>query len=95
MLEWEYKVQNIGWYGDGEAPMSLSYHPLQDPSGELQKRLEEFGKEGWELVHVHPIPARWKSNPEAYPGGDAGRMTWEPGLTIVYFKRQGKNLAVK
>lgn len=85
MLQWEYKVLNIGSEG----------HPWferQDPSPGIQKMLEDLGKEGWELMHVHEIQGKWRSNPEMYPGGDPGRMTWDSGFTIVYFKRPGKDL---
>lgn len=80
MTEWEYKVQTL----------SFSDHPFfegQNVSVSIEAMLMEIGKEGWELVHIKDVDGRWRSNPEKYPGGDPGRMTWEYGTSILYFKR--------
>jgi hypothetical protein len=86
MIQWEYKVLNIG------SLKGHPYFPQQDPSQGIQKALEDLGKEGWELMHVSEIDPKWRSDPESFPGGDPGRMTWESGLTLLYFKRPGKEL---
>lgn len=90
MLEWEYKVESIGAYDHPWAEFQA-----QSPAAGIQKLLEDWGKEGWELMHVHEIEGKWRSSPEMYPGGDPGRQTWDNGMTIMYFKRPGNGLAAK
>jgi hypothetical protein len=83
MVQWEYKVHVVGL---SDNPYNKKYGPV-DPTKWMEELLGGLGKEGWELMHVKDVTGEWVSNPERYPGGDRGRMTWNHGMTIMYFKR--------
>lgn len=83
MPEWEYKVESVGH-------IDHPYWEVRYPALEIQALLEERGKEGWELVHIHETKGRWRSAPETYPGGDPGRCVWDSGESVLHFKRQAR-----
>jgi len=87
MTDWQYKVQV---FGVPDNPYFKGSFTEGSMAKGLEDALDALGKEGWELMHVKDVKGDWVSDPERYPGGDPGRMSWSSGRTVMYFKRPKK-----
>lgn len=86
--QWEYATEFIGANIESQGIkeyITAKYPNWKDPPKftpeTMELHLNRMGEQGWELVHMEPVPAVGKNGDIAFSYGGPGNTTW----SHVYF----------